>query len=84
MSSSSSAKHLARMDWELTKQGLAMRRKRDEYESRVAREGSNKNSALYADDAFADDVATHDDIGTYNRAIPHVITSIELYEGGME
>lgn len=84
MSSSSSAKHLARMDWELTKQGLAMRRKRDEYESRVAREGSIKNSNMYADDAFADDVITYDDIGTYNRTIPHVSTSIELYEGGME
>lgn len=84
MSSASSAKHLARMDWELTQHGLAMRRKRDEYESRVAREGSQKNSKMYADDAFADDVVTHDDIGTYKRAIPHVNTSIELYEGGIE
>ena len=84
MSSSSSAKHLARMDWELTKHGLAMRRKRDEYESRVAREGSHKNSKMYADNAFADDVATYDDVGTYIRVTQHINTSIEMYEGGME
>lgn len=84
MSSSSSAKHLARMDWELTKHGLAMRRKRDEYEMRVAREGSIKNSNMYEDNAFADDVATYDDIGTYSSMTQHINTSIEMYEGGME
>jgi len=84
MGSASTAKHLARMDWELTKHGLAMRRKRDEYESRVAREGSQKNSKMYADDAFADDVITSDDVGTYKRVTQHVNTHIEMYEGGIE
>ena len=84
MSSSSSAKHLARMDWELTKHGLAMRRERDGYEMRVAREGSIKNSNMYEDNAFADDVATYDDVGTYSSMTQHINTSIEMYEGGME
>lgn len=84
MSSPCTAKTLARMDWELTKHGLAMRRKRDEYESRVAREGTIKNSKMYADDAFADDVITSDDVGTYYHKSTTVESGLSNYEGGMD
>lgn len=84
MGSPCTAKTLARMDWELTKHGLAMRRKRDEYESRVAREGAIKNSKMYADDAFADDVITSDDVGFYYSKATVIESGLGNYEGGMD
>jgi hypothetical protein len=84
MSSPCNVKTLARLDHELTPHGLAMRTRHDSREQRAALEGNIANSAMYAFDAYADDVATSDDVGTYYHKSTTVESGLSNYEGGMD